>query len=179
MITHYGLFWSERNVFWGRQGKEGRLWGHEKTPLGQRGAPTTKERDNAKNYRDYVGLYCLYGEGELLYIGEAGLTGKTTSLFSRLKQHRKGPMANRWDAFSWFGRETCEGETEVKKALEQLEAIAISIVNPGFNKQSGTFSGATQVFQVPHEESEGNIETKLARIADQIEELNKKLDKST
>ena len=173
MITYYGLFWSEWDVFWGQPGNRGQLLGRERTPLERRGAPTTKERGNAKDYRDYVGLYCLYGEGELLYIGKAGLTGESTSLFSRLKQHRKGPMANRWDAFSWFGRKTCAGETKVKKALEQLEAVAISIVNPGFNKQSGKFAGATQVFQVPHEKSEGDIETKLARIADQIEELNK------
>jgi hypothetical protein len=173
MITHYGLFWSERDVFWGRPKNAGQLLGREKTPLGRRGAPSKAERDTARDYRDFVGLYCLYGEGELLYIGEAGL-GTKSSLFSRLKQHRTGPMAGRWDAFSWFGRETCVGKTEVKAALGQLEAITISIINPGFNKQSGTFSGATQVYQVPHESSEGDMETKLARLAAQIESLRSK-----
>ena len=27
MITHYGLFWSETSVFWGRQKNPGQLWG--------------------------------------------------------------------------------------------------------------------------------------------------------
>jgi hypothetical protein len=173
MITHYGLFWSERDVFWtGKRGKPGALLGREKEPLGRRGAPTKEERENQWDYRDFVGLYCLYGSGDLLYVGEAGLGSKSTQkLFSRLKTHRKGPMAGRWDSFSWFGRETMNGSTNPKTALSQLEAVTISIINPGFNKQAGTFSGATQVFQVPHQDAEGNIETKLARLAAEVAKL--------
>jgi hypothetical protein len=170
MITHYGLFWSERDVFWGRPKDEGKLWGREKTPLGRPGAPTKAERDNAQNYREYIGLYCLYGAGQLIYIGEAGL-GTQTTLFSRLKQHRTGSMAGRWDSFSWFGRSQCSGKTDVKGALAQLEAITIAIINPGFNKQSGTFTGATQVYQVPHERSEGDIETKLERLTELVRQM--------
>lgn len=170
MITHYGLFWSERDVFWGRAANAGQLLGRVRTPLGRRGAPTRAERQNAQDFRDYIGLYCLYGEGDLLYVGEAGL-GTQSTIFSRLKQHRTGPMAGRWDSFSWFGREVYAGETGVQDALHQLEAITISIINPGFNKQNGTFRGATQVFQVPHEQSEGDLETKLARLSAKIDAL--------
>ena len=148
------------------------MLGRPKEPLGRIGAPTKNERDRAEDYRDYVGLYCLYGDGELLYVGEAGLDTKRT-LFDRLKQHRKGSMAGRWDSFSWFGRENCDGKTDIKSALSQLEAISIAIINPGHNKQSGTFSGATQVFQVPHESAEGDIETKLARLMNQISSIKK------
>ena len=80
-------------------------------------------------------------------------------------------MSGRWDSFSWFGREECKGKYKVGEALKQLEAIAIAIVNPGFNKQSGTFAGAIQVFQVPHQEAEGDMETKLARLDAKIDEL--------
>ena len=45
----------------------------------------------------------------------------------------------------------------------------LAIVNPGFNKQSGTFAGAIQVFQVPHENTKGDMETKLARLAAQMD----------
>lgn len=169
MITHYGLFWSERDVFWGRRKNRGKLLGRNR-PLGQAGAPTKKERAGAIDYRDFVGLYCLYGGGELLYVGEAGLGTKRT-LFNRLKEHRKGSMSGRWNSFSWFGRDVCSGQTKVVDALKQLEAISIAIVNPGFNKQSGTFAGATQVFQVPHESAEGDMETKLARLAAKIDKI--------
>ena len=66
MITHYGLFWSERNVFWGRPRVAGKLLGRERKPLGRRGAPTRAERNKAKDYRNFVGIYCLYGDGDLL-----------------------------------------------------------------------------------------------------------------
>lgn len=171
MITHYGLFWSERDVFWGRRKNKGQLLGRTKTPLGHPGAPTREEKAKATDFREYIGLYCLYGDGELLYIGEAGLGTKST-LFDRLKQHRQGPMSGRWESFSWFGRAACTGETKVEGALAQLEAISIAIINPGFNKQGGAFGGAAQVFQVPHDDAEGDIETKLARLADKIELLS-------
>ncbi len=177
MISHYGLFWSERDVFWGKGKAKGQLLGREKSRLGRQGAPTKEERDKAKCYREWVGLYCLYGEGELIYVGEAGLGTKST-IFGRLSQHRKGGMADRWDSFSWFGREGTEGTCQTLTALQQLEAISISVINPGFNRQNGTFSGATQVFQVPHERSEGDTETKLARLAEQLEKMQKFLEAS-
>ena len=173
MITHYGLFWSERDVFWGRPGKLGQLLGREEQQREQRGAPSKTEREESqKDFREYVGLYCLYGDNKLLYIGETGL-GTDSNLFGRLKQHRKGMMAGRWDRFSWFGRETCTGQASIENALKQLEAVTIAIINPGFNKQAGAF-GATQVFQIPHEKSEGDLETKLSRIAKQIDELRER-----
>jgi hypothetical protein len=88
-----------------------------------------------------------------------------------LKDHRRGALAGRWDSFSWFGRENCNGNTDIRSALAQVEAISIAIINPGFNKQSGTFAGATQVFQVPHEQAEGDLETKLVRLTKLVEGL--------
>jgi hypothetical protein len=172
MISHYGLFWSERDVFWGRPQSPGELRGRVRPLLDRRGAPTKTQRLATKDYRNFVGLYCLYGDQQLLYIGEAGLGTKST-LFSRLKQHRTGPLSGRWDTFSWFGRESVKGQASVAQSIGQLEAIAIAIINPGLNKQSGTFGGAKQVFQVPHERAEGNLETKLARIADQLSRIEK------
>ena len=87
-------------------------------------------------------------------------------------------MAGRWDRFSWFGREKCAGRCDVKEALGQLEAAIIAAINPGFNRQSGTFGGATQVFQVPHERAEGDIETKLERLTEKLETLTKMVKNS-
>ena len=85
-------------------------------------------------------------------------------------------MAGRWDRFSWFGRETCEGEASIENALKQMEAVTIAITNPGFNKQSGTFKDAKQVFQIPHEESEDDLETQLSCIAKQLSRIAKQID---
>ena len=176
MITHYGLFWSERSVFWGRQKKSGELLGRSKPKTGRRGASTKEQREEKqREYRDFVGIYCLYGGGELLYVGEAGLGTKST-LFKRLKDHRKGPMSGRWDKFSWFGCERLEEREEGPRithvaALAQLEAILISITNPRFNKQSGTFANAVQVFQDPHDEADGDIAHKLKKMEERMEKM--------
>ena len=175
MITHYGLFWSERSVFWGRQRKRGELLGRIKPDLDRRGASTKEERENAENFRDYVGIYCLYAGGELLYVGEAGL-GTRSTLFKRLRDHRKGPMSGRWDKFSWFGCKRLEEQEESPKithldALAQLEAILISITNPRFNKQSGTFANAVQVFQAAHDEADGDIADKLKKMEERMEKM--------
>jgi hypothetical protein len=165
------VFFGQKEMCFGVNKKNpGQLLGRIKEPLGRAGAPTKAERDKAQDFRNFVGLYCLYGDGDLIYIGEAGL-GSKRSLFDRIKSHRKGPMAGRWGDFSWFGTENCEGSAIVKDSLGQLEAIAIAIINPGFNKQSGTFVGATQVYQVPHESAEGDMETKLERMSTMIADL--------
>ncbi len=178
MITHYGLFWSERDIFWGKPKKEGKMLGQELSGnhYVKRMDPVKDESDKIKNFRDYVGLYCLYGDGNLIYIGEAGL-GNQGTLFLRIRQHKKGPMAGRWDSFSWFGRENCDGKTETEKALKQLEAIAIAIINPGFNKQKGAFKEAKEVSQVSHTEAEGDMETKLENLEKMIKELANKMKK--
>jgi hypothetical protein len=169
MITHYGLFWSERDVYWGRQNSKGELLGREKPLLERIGAPKKEERSEANNYRDFVGLYCLYANRELIYVGEVGLATKG-NLFQRLKEHRK-TLSGRWDRFSWFGRKSCDGQCSVKEALAQLEATVIAVINPGHNKQSGTFAKAIQVHQVPHGDSEGDLETKIDRLTEQVKAL--------
>jgi hypothetical protein len=168
-------FGQNGTFYWGKQRSSGVLLGREKSPLDRRGAPTKEERENAKDYRDYVGLYCLYGEGEIIYVGEAGL-GSEKKIFDRLREHRKDSLSGRWDSFSWFGRASCDGQSDVKTSLAHLEAITIAIINPGHNKQSGAFAGAVQVFQVPHEKAEGDLETKINRLTDLVSELKNKQD---
>jgi hypothetical protein len=181
MITHYGLFWSAADVLWGGvRGDRGSLKGREKIRLERRGRPTKVEEDSAKDYSGYVGVYCLFRDSRLIYVGEAGLT-TNSHLFARLRQHRTDHLADLWDEFSWFG---CPNEirTEnriVSNSFAQLEAILIAVTNPGFNKQSGTFANAIQVFQLPHDKSEGDIDTKLGRLMAKLEEIEAKVTSPT
>lgn len=165
MITHYGLFWKKEDVFWGRRRNPGCL-------LGQRNNSTiVATRRTSKNYPDYrnfKGVYALFADYNLIYVGQAGVTSKS-SLFDRLKNHRNGELANRWNRFCWFGVDDIKANIKGKEALTQLEAICISITNPGHNKKSGAFAKAEQVYQVQHEEAEGDLETKVDRLREQIE----------
>jgi hypothetical protein len=177
MLTHYGLFWSAADVLWsGTKAGPGHLRGRERVRLERQGRPTKLEIDNASEYSSWIGVYCLYRDSRLIYVGEAGL-GKDTTLFSRLKAHRSDHLADRWDEFSWFGRAPAESRptTDVIEAFAQLEAVLIAVTNPGFNKQNGTFAEAVQVFQVPHDRADGDIDTKLGRLMAKLDAIEAKL----
>ncbi len=149
------------------------MLGRERTRLDRRGRPSSEELTAAKDYGEYVGVYCLYSNGRLIYVGETGL-GTQMGFFQRLRQHRRGPIADQWDEYSWFGLEKRPADTITSTtlgALAQLEAVLIAVINPGSNRQGGAFHGATQVFQVPHDLSDGDIETKLGRVLDALKRL--------
>lgn len=176
MITHYGLFWSSADVLWsGVKGTPGLLQGREKTRLERPGRPSKSESEKAKDFSAFVGVYCLYRGAQLVYVGEAGLDNKS-NFFKRLSQHLSDHLADRWDTFSWFGRpagDLNEATGEAKAALAQLEAVLIAVTNPGFNKQNGAFHGAVQVFQVPHDRADGDLETKFERLMGKLEAIEK------
>ena len=175
LITHYGLFWSERSVFWGWQKNPGQILGRIPVKKTGRGASNKDERI-VENFRDYVGIYCLYGDGGLIYVGQTGLTKSTTrTLFMRLNEHRRDHLSGRWDKFSWFGceRSRLEERREITRldALAQLEAILIAATDPRFNKQSGKFGEAAQVFQVTHSQADGSIADKLKKMEMALQEI--------
>jgi len=92
LIRCVGLFWETSNVFWGAGSQAGTLYGL-----------TAKQVSSAPiDFREQVGIYALYADYRMIYVGQAG-SGETTFLFSRLKQHFKDDLAGRWDRFSWFG----------------------------------------------------------------------------
>lgn len=91
LVRSVGLFWREDCVYWGAGNKAGALLG---VPLG---ATTSDPSD----FREQIGIYALYAEYQLAYVGQAGVGNQT--LFTRLKQHRKDDLVGRWNRFSWFG----------------------------------------------------------------------------
>ena len=57
-----------------------------------------------------VGLYVLYKNEEVVYIGKS-----ESNLRRRLREHTKDHLENKWDAFSWF--------ITRKKYVSDLEAL--------------------------------------------------------
>ena len=94
-IKNFGLMWEREYVHWsGARGNAGRLMG--KGPIGR-----PKREQKAVDFRHQTGVYILYRNESVVYVGQAG-TG-TNTLFSRLKNHSADHLADRWDLFSWFG----------------------------------------------------------------------------
>lgn len=138
LIQNYGLYWREEDVFWGRGNNAGNLLG----------VPARNITSHPTDFRDQAGVYVLYAEYSVVYVGQAG--NRNQKLFGRLKQHRRDQLANRWNQFSWFGTRRVLGggglSAEVEGAhsshaevLNHIEAILIHSAEPAQNRQGGRF----------------------------------------
>jgi hypothetical protein len=136
MIRGAGLFWERENIWWGAGTNAGALLG----------VPERNKRRMPIDFRRQIGLYALYSDYDLVYVGQAG-SGKQT-MFARLKRHGKGLYAGRWNRFSWFGmlwvkkNGTLSSPSEAfhtsrADALNVLEALIIETAEPALNNQSG------------------------------------------
>lgn len=140
LISNYGLFWKRRKVWWGKQGVSGHL----------KGILSTNIRDEAVDFRDQQGIYVLYDENfRMVYAGQAGANDEQR-LFSRLKQHTRDALADRWTRFSWFGirsvnkdgslrAEKSSAHPPIGSVLNHIEAILIATAEPPHNRQGGRF----------------------------------------
>lgn len=152
-IKNYGHFWSRDLVDWGSRGR-----GNQGSLLGAFRA--TAEKADA-DFRDQIAIYVLFnGNREVVYIGQTGKGNQR--LFSRLRQHARGPMRDRWHNFSWFGFldvdsksgkliETDNPEAAVKgshlAALDEIEAVLMQIVEPRLNKRGPNWTDTVEYFQ--------------------------------
>jgi hypothetical protein len=147
MIRTYGLFWRAEDVFWGKPKVSGALLGSK----------TQSTKATPVDFREQKGIYALYANYELIYVGQTG--AKNDRLFNRLKFHLADHLADRWDRFSWFGtqwvtqqhllsNDTAALHEDVSKVLNILEAVSIAIAEPKLNLQRGRWGDAKQYFQV-------------------------------
>ena len=153
LVRNYGLFWERRLVPWGSRGPGncGSLFGHA---------------DRSKVLIDFsaqAGVYVLY-EGldiaihRVIYVGQVG-AGKN-GLRNRLNGHRSDDLWNRWHRFSWFGvyavgagdklnnvGKECVGNVPVAIALDQIEGVLRTLLEPPKNKRGANWHDTTEFFQ--------------------------------
>lgn len=161
MIYNYGLLWHRDRIFWGKGGK-----GDNSAHL--RGMKTRSKRrtpslpkEKTVDFREQIGIYALYQDFELVYVGQAGAKAKKgkkgTDFYTRLNQHKADALADRWNRFSWFGIRRVNKDglaiikdkviTERADVLNTLEAMIISISEPKLNRQGGAWQPAEEYFQ--------------------------------
>lgn len=162
MIYNYGLLWRRELIYWGKGGTGGdhsaHLWGM--TSRSKKEAPSPEAR--AVNFRPQIGVYALYYEFELVYIGQTGRNvekgeKRGKDFYTRLNEHRSDQLADRWTRFSWFGirKVTTQGLGMIKQGanpktvdiLDTLEAVMISISEPKLNLRRGSWGPAKEYFQ--------------------------------
>ena len=140
MIRSYGVHWRADRVNWGKQGPNNRG-----TLLG---AASKSARAISVDFRRQRGIYALYADYELVYVGQTG--SGSDRLFKRLKAHRFDHLSERWNRFSWFGTQwvtqqhklsmdTAALHEAVEAGLNIMEAVSIAMPNHGsiFNAEGG------------------------------------------
>lgn len=164
IIKNYGLRWWRHLIFWGWPGKAGCLRGR----LG----------DSVVDFREQIGIYILYDHEKIVYIGQA--VKDTHNIFSRLKDHTRDSLADRWNRFSWFGIRKVVGggerladiaagyKTDTRDMLDHLEAILLAVVEPPLNKQGSKWVGAPQYIQEKHDEQPADVETLIRDLHKQL-----------
>jgi hypothetical protein len=146
MIQTYGLYWNIDHIFWGWPKKLGTL----------EGCASRAKRAVPVDFRDQRGIYALYADYDLIYIGQTG--AGDDRLFKRLRAHKNDHLSERWNRFSWFGTQWVTKDHKLSKdidkvhpsvveALNILEAIVIAVSEPRLNLQRGRWSDAKQYFQ--------------------------------
>lgn len=145
LIQNYGLFWHRDRVNWGKGRNRGTLNGYL----------TGAKREGCVDFRDQRGIYVLYDETfRIVYVGQAGRGSQC--LFSRLKQHKRDHLAERWARFSWFGtRYVTEDwelaadskfKTDLPAVLDHIEAILLATAEPPLNLQRGRFGSDVEQY---------------------------------
>jgi hypothetical protein len=172
LIQNYGLFWNASNVFWGAGKKAGRLLG----------VPATNTTATPTDFREQSGVYVLYADYDLVYVGQVG-SGKQ-KLLTRLKQHTRDSLAGRWNKFSWFGVRWVKKNNELAneadgkhsthtEVLNHIEAILIHAAEPKQNRQGGRFGEDVVQFLQMRDERLGPTREDI------IHDIWTKLNKST
>lgn len=138
LIRNYGLYWNVSDVYWGAGRSCGTLLG----------VPATNLTADPIDFREQSGVYVLYADYEMVYVGQAG--GGNQKLFDRLKQHKRDALSGRWNQFSWFGirwvlqdgglsAEADSAHSSHREVLNHIEAILIHAAEPTQNRQGGRF----------------------------------------
>jgi hypothetical protein len=160
MIRSIGYLWSVDDVFWGAGRRAGTLLG----------VPYDAKRHDHIDSREQVGIYALYADFDLVYVGQTGSGAQR--LLSRLKQHRDDHLARRWNRFSWFGVRwvtKTRNLSAVAKAshppltqvLNHLEAILIETAEPPLNGQGGRFGSSAKWYRQIRDPRLGLTEEKM------------------
>ena len=104
------------------------------------------------DFYEQVGIYLLYDEREVIYVGRA----TERPLGKRLCEHIKDRLSTRWNRFSWFGMLPVSDagvlgslpESYVgAKVIPAVEAILIEALEPRQNRKRGDDLSAVEYIQ--------------------------------
>jgi len=174
-----GLFWKRDLVRW--RGNRG------VGPSRLAGQRQTAKKRGEVDFWEQSGIYALYADYRLIYVGQAGLSDRSF-LGNRLKRHLTDESAGRWDIFSWFGLQKVKGNNELGMRSEVkissradlanvLEGILIEVAEPPMNSQKGRFGRRVERYIQVDDSTDAN-EVLMGHIDRAFDNLDKKIEKT-
>lgn len=170
LISTFGTLWNPDVVDWGPADKKSRpkLWG----------SMVYNKKKITIDVCDGIGIYVLYKDYEIVYVGRAA--GATLS--GRLKNHLTNRMEGRWDSFSFYlvnkvsktsaklSPAPSVRQVKPKETTESIEALLIEIANPPLNRRMENLKGAVELEQVETRAIKTNIDY-LVEISNTLKDL--------
>ncbi len=170
LIATYGTFWNPDAVHWGARGRA--------NPARLIGTTWYRGREIEIDVFPGVGVYVLYKDYQVVYVGKAA--AETSTLGVRLRDHLTDRLEGRWDSFSFYlvnrvnqveprlANAPASRLVEPKETAETIEALLIDLANPPLNRRRESIAGATELEQKQTRVIKSNI--------DYLDELVSKLD---
>ena len=130
---------------------------------------------------EQAGIYALYMDYKLVYVGQVGGRREKGTLGQRLRQHMQPhDLGGRWNRFSWFGfykvNKTGRNKNKLNRAgtragsreqiLNALEGICLEVAEPPQNGQKGRFGKGTERYLQYHAEEPETQEDILEAIGE-------------
>lgn len=172
-IQNFGFLW-ERKYLDRKRG--GALYGHN----------SSHERVDLSKQ---IAIYVLYDKDmRPVYVGQSGRGDKR--LLSRLRDHTRSHLWNRWDYFSWFGFQRVLGSGMLKEsqgepkgsfedALDELESILIQVMEPALNRQGPRWRETEEFYQYVDDEmvdlSLEDLQTTHLEMLEKLEHLTREV----
>lgn len=127
VVKSVGMYWNLDRIDWRTKPK---LYGRQ-----QAGSDLI-------DFSDQIGIYLLYDQNRVLYVGRA----VERPLGQRLAEHLKDRLNGRWNRFSWFGLRGVDESGKLTKPdfsanqpqiISLMEAILIEALEPAQNRKRG------------------------------------------
>jgi hypothetical protein len=133
----------------------GEAWRVQQSNFGR-----TSPRAIPVDFSAQIGVYILFDELRLVYIGRAGNPEEGTIL-SRVQSHHDTGDKGSWDTFAWFGfrpvgidgtlRPLRESTIWYDDEIRDMEALLVYVLKPPHNLRSGDYRHLPKYYQVPRE----------------------------
>ena len=104
-----------------------------------------QEATTQVNFRNQIGIYILYDNNGIVYIGRAS----EQTISKRLKDHTEDRLEGRWDRFSWFGIYSVNEDGTLNSPVNNLidienliitfESLLIEVIEPRQNRKRGDY----------------------------------------